>query len=96
MEKLINITGIILTSILTILIFSVVGIILCEKKYSSKYQNTSLKIPENEFEKSWGKPTRIMVDKNGSCTKVLFYDTFLTYYAFNFDKDKLLTAKYQD
>lgn len=71
----------------------IIGIIVYERRYSSRFKNTSLKISERNLKSEWGETKRI---KQKGETKVLFYNTLFTYYAFSIDENNRVIRKYQD
>jgi hypothetical protein len=71
----------------------IIGMIVYERRYSSKFKNTPLKISMKNLKSEWGEPKRI--NQNGE-TKVLFYNSLFTYYAFSIDENNKIIRKYQD
>lgn len=76
-----------------VLVAFIIGIIIYERRYSSRFKNTPLKISERNLKSEWGEPKRI--NQNGE-TKVLFYNSLFTYYAFSIDENNRIIRKYQD
>lgn len=76
-----------------VLVAFIIGIIVYERRYSSRFENTPLKISMKNLKSEWGEPNRI--NQNDE-TKVLFYNTLFTYYAFSIDENNRVIRKYQD
>lgn len=85
-------------SIFIIVVFSILGVLLNERHYQSKYNSTSLKISEEQFLEKWGEPdrkTRCSTNCRGDIK--LSYNTIIGEYIFTFDeKSTLLVFKYAD
>ncbi|OBW39916.1 hypothetical protein AB670_03742 [Chryseobacterium sp. MOF25P] len=76
-----------------VLVAFITGIIVYERRSSSRFKNTPLKISERDLKSEWGEPKRI--SQNGE-TKVSFYNSLFTYYAFSIDENNKVIRKYQD
>ena len=76
-----------------VLVAFIIGIAIYERRYSSRFENTPLKISMKNLKSEWGESKRIK--QNGE-TKVLFYNTLFTYYAFSIDENNRVILKYQD
>lgn len=76
-----------------ILVAFIIGIAIYERRYSSRFENTPLKISMKNLKNEWGEPTK-MQENNG--VKVLFYNSLFTYYAFSIDENNKIICKYQD
>lgn len=71
----------------------IIGIFVYEKRCSSRFKNTPLKISERNLKSEWGEPTKT---QGNAQSKVLFYHTIFTYYAFSIDSERKVIQKYQD
>lgn len=76
-----------------VLVAFIIGIIIYERRYSSRFKNTPLKISERNLKSEWGEPTKMQENNE---VKVLFYNSLFTYYAFSIDENNKIIRKYQD
>lgn len=74
-----------------VLVAFIIGIIIYERRYSSRFKNTPLKISERNLKSEWGEPTKMQENNE---VKVLFYNSLFTYYAFSIDENNKIIRKY--